>query len=109
MKVRELRPCDGCGGPLAPVFSVVTLEPHVVDTRAVRSLVGLAEVLGGVERPGALAVAEALAPDDQVTKTDAKLAEEYFACTRCGVEHLGHFLELARERRARSREPGAPT
>jgi hypothetical protein len=52
MKVEELRPCDGCGKSINPVFFRVRVEQHVIDQRAVQQHVGLATMFGG---SGALA------------------------------------------------------
>lgn len=87
MKLSQLRPCDKCGGELVPVFYVVRACPAVIDQRATQSVLGVAGILGGLRRPGALGVAECLAPESDCVvvsgEKDPGLWSELFLCTEC--------------------------
>lgn len=68
LDMRELRPCEFCGGPIAPEFVVARLERYRIDERAVRQFGGLVDILGGAANPGALRVAEVMAPSTAFAK-----------------------------------------
>ena len=59
MKISELKPCENCGGKIAPVFYRVTVEQIAVDGNAVARMLGLSAMLNG-----SLGVAEVFAPID---------------------------------------------
>ena len=62
MKLSALKPCDVCGGKIAPVFYRVTVEQMIINVTAVNQVIGLATMFGG-----ALGIAEIFAPNDDVT------------------------------------------
>lgn len=62
MKLSELTPCAICGGKIAPVFYRVTVEQMMIDPTAANQVLGLNTMFGG-----ALRLAEAMAPRDDVT------------------------------------------
>lgn len=63
MKLSELKPCSLCGGKIAPIFYRVTVEQMTFDATAVNQVIGLSTMFGG-----ALGLAEAMAPRDDVTQ-----------------------------------------
>ena len=63
MKISELKPCSVCGGPIAPLFYRVTVEQIMFDSTATNQVLGLNMMFGG----NALRLAEAMAPNDDVT------------------------------------------
>lgn len=76
MKLSELKPCPLCGGKISPVFYTVKVQQMMLDTRAANQVLGLTQIFGG-----ALGLAEAMAPVDDVT---IKLQEEETAvCQDC--------------------------
>lgn len=62
MKLSDLKPCAICGGKIAPLFYRVTIEQMMIDAAAANQVIGLNTVFGG-----ALRLAEAMAPNDDVT------------------------------------------
>lgn len=64
MKLSELTPCAFCKGPIDLLFYRVTTEQIMLDTTAANQVLGLNTIFGG-----ALRLAEALAPHDEVTMT----------------------------------------
>lgn len=47
MKLADLRPCDGCGGSINPVFYRVEIEQHVIDQARAQQHVGMVQFFGG--------------------------------------------------------------
>lgn len=45
-KLRDLRPCDNCGGPTGFTFYIVHASLAVVKVQAVREYIGLGAMLG---------------------------------------------------------------
>lgn len=85
MKLSELRPCDACGGALAPIFVVVRTSLAVFNQRAVNSTLGMTRMFGNT--PAALAIAEVMGAEPEVVKIageeDPKLWNEAFLCLNC--------------------------
>ncbi len=50
-KTTDLRPCDNCGGPIAPFFYRVEIKFRqvMIDPRAVNQVLGTAQILGSLE------------------------------------------------------------
>lgn len=109
MKLRDLRTCDNCDGPIRQIFHVVRHSHAIVKTQAVREFVGLSTMLGSP----ALAEVMGAHQDDAV----ALLAEvkdengkpngwgEIFLCTDCwcGDVNLAAIAErLADEEEVKS-------
>lgn len=63
MKLSELKPCDKCGGKIAPVFYVVNMQQVMIDAVAANRTLALNQMFGG-----ALGLAENMSPDDSVTQ-----------------------------------------
>lgn len=82
MKLSEVRPCDCCGGKIAPNFYVVRGSLAVFSPQAANATLGLTQMFGG-----ALALAEAMSPDPEVVKIagefDKSLWHELFLCQSC--------------------------
>lgn len=99
MKLSELRPCDRCRGPVGLVFSIVRTSLAVVNQKAAREVVGTAGILGGLSNPGALRVAEALAPQAEAVviagEKDPNLWSELVLCLACANDPDASLPELA--------------
>jgi hypothetical protein len=85
MKLSELRPCDVCGGKLAPSFYVLRMSIALISPTPTNQVLGLAQYF-----QGNLGLAEVFAPEsDQavVVAMDEKehtgLMQEFFVCTTC--------------------------
>jgi hypothetical protein len=82
MKLSEIRPCDNCGKPIAPMFYVVRFSVAMFDAKAVNATMGLAQMFGGqlgiaeamTSRPDAVSVAMDKQPD---------LMTELLICNDC--------------------------
>lgn len=46
MKLDDLRPCDGCGGPVNPIFFRIVISHMAIDQTAVRQRVGMGQFFG---------------------------------------------------------------
>jgi len=110
MKIRDVRPCDACGEGHGAPFYVVRISLAFANAQAIRELQGVGAILGGLEAPGVLPVAEALAPDAHVVKVagdeEPSLWQELQLCTECAVLALGRPMTREADRREKNREPG---
>ena len=101
MKLSELRPCDCCGGKIAPNFYVVRGSLAVFSPQAANATLGLTTMFGG-----ALALAEAMSPDPEVVKVagefDKSLWSELFLCQTCYMGNVN--LAMIGERRSEAKE-----
>lgn len=83
MKLSELRPCDKCGGKIAPVFYVVRVSLAIV-TPAANTTLGLNQMFRGN-----LALAEVFTSEPHPVKVagdeDPNLMTELFLCQNCYV------------------------
>jgi hypothetical protein len=111
LKLSDLRPCDRCGGPLELVFHVVRSSLAIVMPDRAQGVLGLGMTFGGIRRPGALAVAEALAPDVDavVFAGDQEGASwtELFLCSSCWAHpetQVAAVAEGLEDRRKAARE-----
>jgi len=86
MKLSELRPCDCCGGKLIPMFHIIEVRTALFDSRAGRQTGGLLEYFGGLNNPGALAIAECMSPDADVVKVPSELKVELILCNKCYLD-----------------------
>lgn len=81
MKLSELRPCDSCDKPIAPLFYVIRISQAMVMPTA-NQVLGLTQYFNGN-----LALAETMAPADDVVKVFAdeakELQYELLLCTDC--------------------------
>lgn len=76
----DLRPCDGCQGPLGPCFYVVDEALAVVDPERANMHLGLAQMLGG--SPAGEAVANAMGPG-AVFRVEPESRCRRFLCQAC--------------------------
>jgi len=107
MKLSDLRPCDSCGGKIAPIFYIVKSNIALIDARAANRILGLNQMFGG----GAPGLAKVFSPDgDEVTKGDPKLETELFLCATCYCERLciAQLVEHRSEALGRFEELPAP-
>lgn len=105
MKLTDLRPCDQCGGPVGQHFYVLDVSQAMVSPRAANEVLGTAMILGGIQNPGALAIAEVMAPraDEAVMvfgEKDLALNTRLLVCQDCvfGSIELAMLLEAASQR-----------
>lgn len=89
--VSELRPCDGCGGPITLIFYRVEVALHAVDVGEVQRVLGTQSIIGGTA--GSLAVAEVLASSGSVVRTDESLKTGLNLCTHCYVENIAELVD----------------
>lgn len=86
MKLSDLTPCATCGGPIAPLFYRVTVEQILLDATAANQVLGLNTMFGG-----RLRLAEAMAPNDDVTKM--LQTNSVILCSDCAASiALGEIL-----------------
>lgn len=102
MKLSEIRPCDNCSGPLSQGhFYVVRVSQALVLPKPFHQVMGLTQYFGF--QPGALALAEVMAPDADVIKVfgDEKpeLMQEFLLCMECYLRPLD--LAVLMEKRTR--------
>jgi hypothetical protein len=95
MKLSEARPCDSCGGFISPVFYVVRSSLAIISPTAGRQVGGLTLMFGS------LALAESMAPDDDVIKIagdeDPKLMTEIYLCQDCYMSPI-NLAEIVEKR-----------
>lgn len=101
MKLSEIRPCDNCGGKVAPQFYLVRGTLALFSPQAANATLGLTQMFGG-----ALALAEAMSPDPEVVKLasdhDKSLQSELFLCQTCYMGDVN--LALLNDKRADAEE-----
>ena len=112
MKLSELHPCDGCGGPLLKPgqiqFYVIRSTSALVSPRAFNEVRGLSTYF-----QGALGLAEVFAPEPDVVKlvADEKIdgqdgwrEGEILCCFDCYCEKpVAHLVEARNDRREAAR------
>lgn len=81
--VRDIRPCDACGGKLLPAFHHIQVRDAVIDLQNARSFLGTVEILGGPFNPGAAAVAEVMAPGTNEIATVLDQPITIYLCSKC--------------------------
>lgn len=102
MKLRDLRTCDNCDGPVRQMFRVVRHTHAIVKTQAVREFAGLSMMFGS----SALAEAMGAHQDDAIALLADEKDEngkpngwgEIFLCTDCWCKDVN--LAVIVERRA---------
>ncbi len=105
MRLSELRPCDLCGGAIAPIFYLVDVQVAVVDAQATNTTLGLRQALGG-----SMVLADAMGPGGEVRLGGPELTTRLFVCQGC---HLSVGLARAagivseREEAAAQKKAGA--
>jgi hypothetical protein len=102
VKLSELRPCDKCGGKIAPIFYVVRFSIAVFDQRKMNTNLGLTQMFQGSVR-----LAEVFSPDPEVgvvamdSQATKLLMTELFICNDCYSADLNLGV-LAEKREAAS-------
>ena len=62
LRPEEIRTCNGCNGPIAPICYRITVETHGFDTQACKQLIGMQMMLGS------RALANVMSPVSEATK-----------------------------------------
>lgn len=105
MRLSELRPCDKCGGLIAPLFTVVRVSQAMINERAARGVLGLTTMFNG-----ALGLAEAMAPEPEAVMVfgdkDGRLMTEILLCQECALMSPVSLGSLV-ERRGQDELPSA--
>ena len=82
MKLSQVRPCDNCGGKIAPMFYVIRFSMAMFKVREVNTNLGLAQMFGGN-----LGVAEAMSQNAEAVmvfgEEKSELWTELFICQAC--------------------------
>lgn len=104
MKLSELKPCGVCQGKLVPVWYVLRISQAMLKPHVANSVLGLAQHFGGIQKPGVLAIAEAMAPEANCVTifgdVSPELMIEIHICQECVLLRkvdLGMLLEKQRE------------
>lgn len=90
MKANELRPCDLCGGAIAPLFYRIDVTLAAIRAEAVNRLIGTTQIRGG--GPAAMRVADALA-GEEVTEELTEGCSRLLVCQTCLLERTGGLPE----------------
>jgi hypothetical protein len=105
MKLSEIRPCDSCGGKIAPIFYQVRVSMAFFKERAVNATLGLNQIFGG----RALALAEAMSPDPEcvviASDQEPSLETVLILCQNCYCS--GVNLAMLAESRSHAKEEKA--
>jgi hypothetical protein len=107
MKMSELRPCDNCGGVIAPMFYVVRFSIALFKKQAVNEVMGMTQYFGG-----ALDLAEMFVGDDEVVRVamddqeTKMLRTELYICQECYLMKPLHLAVLAEKVNERSKKKG---
>ena len=87
MKLSQVRPCDNCGKPIAPIFYVIRTSIAVFNANATNEMLGLARMFHG-----SLALAETLGSQPEAVTVgsdqDHHLQDEIFLCQDCYVSNV---------------------
>lgn len=90
MKLSDLRPCDNCGGAIAPIFNIVKTSIAVINTGSANKTLGLAQYFG--EGSAGLALAEVMGDQSDAVKIGSEHAKELeteiFLCQECHMTEI---------------------
>jgi hypothetical protein len=92
MKMKDLRPCDKCGGQIVPVFHIVEVTQAIVDARAVNREYGMVQVMGG-----SVALASIMGVNEDVVKM-VPHSTTLILCQDCGLSGEINLAELVERR-----------
>jgi|ERR1051325_4054951 hypothetical protein len=100
IKVSELRPCDACGGPIAPMFYVLRISLALINPEAVNEFVGMHRFFQG---RASAALVENFAPRsvDAVTVAGDQAPElmtELWLCQDCYLMKPIDLAQLSEQR-----------
>ncbi len=102
MKIEDLRPCDNCQGPVAPVFYQVALTQTMINAQAVNAHLGLQMQLGGSHQ-----LAKVMGTDEDV---DHKLGTTtLYICQDCTLSkeiNLGSLIQQEIDKAKESKDGG---
>lgn len=88
IKTKDLRPCDNCGGPIAPFFYrlKISFRQLGIDPAAVNQVLGTAQIFGGN-----LALGSLMSPDsDTATEMPGyQIDTDLFLCSNCVLGMAG--------------------
>lgn len=107
MKVSELRPCDNCGGPIAPAFTVVRFSQALINADAVNEFMGMHRFFGGRAHP---ALVENFAPASRDAALifgdkDKLLETELLICQDCFTGEINLAMLMERRKLKAASEP----
>lgn len=101
MTLRQLKPCDKCGGHIGSGSYVLRMSLLIVNANALNATGGIAQMLGG--GPSGWGIAEALSPDTNYVivagDEEPELMTELVLCQQCvlgGSVDLASLLEHVR-------------
>ena len=92
MDIKDLHPCNACGGPVGGLFYVLSYSIAVVKVHEVNQLLGLQQMLGGGPQAGAIAAVMAPSTDVVEVAMDSPehrtLMIERFLCSDCYLKPI---------------------
>ena len=92
MKMKDLRPCDKCGGQIVPVFHIVEVTQAIVDGAAVNREHGMVQMMGG-----SVGLASVLGRNEDVVKM-VPHSTKLILCQDCGMSGDLNLAELVERR-----------
>lgn len=92
MKMKDLRPCDKCGGQIVPVFHIVEVTQAIVDGAAVNREYGMIQMMGG-----SVALASVMGRNDDVVKI-VPHSTKLILCQDCALTEEINLAELVERR-----------
>jgi len=104
MKLSELRPCDNCGGKIAPIFYVLRISPAVINMRDAHQGVALGEAFGFplelVEGMGMSGEIGTIAMDEK-KDSGKQIMTEIWICQECHMQpiNIAEIVERVSERK----------
>ena len=94
----KARPCDICGGKIAPIFYIIEIK-NAFFGRGANETLGMFQYFGGVRNDSQdakrFAIAEMFAPNSDraiVVSEDERINTQLFVCQKC---YLGNPLDIA--------------
>ncbi|MGD9850144.1 MAG: hypothetical protein AB7T38_02635 [Nitrospirales bacterium] len=82
MELKELKPCDLCGGPINPFFFKLTAQQFMLDQQAIQRNMGLMQMMGG-----SLELANVFSPSSAMEKP-LTTVHEVLLCQACFLGRL---------------------
>jgi len=112
MKVTDLRPCDNCGGPIAPSFYIVRMTMAFIKPAAIDEFMGMHKFFGGRASPALVENFAPAAADAVIVAGDKEpsLMTEAFVCAKCYIDRdldLPMLQERVQARHRRAEEAKA--
>lgn len=97
MKLSEVRPCDNCGGKIAPVFYVVRFSIAAFNVLETNRALGLTQYFGGSIALGEMFTDTNVMEVAMDEKEFHDAVVELFLCTSCQATPV-NLTELAEKR-----------